>query len=329
MISRRNVLRSGALASIAMPLVARTAFAEGDDWPNKDIHAICGFPPGTGADIFVRFYGRKLQDAAGKTVIIENKTGAFGNIATEYVARSKPDGYTVFIAPGSSFLAASPSLFKKLPFDPVNDFEHVTTLSKLPFILVVSGDSPYKSVAELTAYLKQQGDKASYASLANTGLVSSELYKAQFGLNTVEVKYKDAMAALQDLWGNNVAFTHIDPAGGGAHIKSGKLRALATSAAERLKALPDIPSAKEAGITNSNIIAWWSVHVPKGTPKPVVQKLEKWFNEIAIADDTKAFLANSGSDPFPGNSQMLKDLLVSDIKAWSEYVKIAKIEPYS
>src|SRR6185295_14652176 len=143
--------------------------------------------------------------------ITENKVGAFGNIATEFVARSKPDGYTLYIAPGSSFLAAAASLFKKLPFDPVNDFEHVTTLSKLPFILVVSGDSPYKTAADLTAYLKQQGDKASYGSAANTGIVSSELYKANFGLNTVEVKYKEAGALLNDLWGNNLAFTHLDP----------------------------------------------------------------------------------------------------------------------
>ncbi|HVG51458.1 MAG TPA: tripartite tricarboxylate transporter substrate-binding protein, partial [Xanthobacteraceae bacterium] len=148
MISRRKLLQSAAVASVAMPYVGREAFAQAD-WPARDIHAICGFPPGTGADIFVRHYARKLQEASGRNIIVENKTGAFGAIASEYVARSKPDGYTIFIAPGSSFLAAAPSLFKKLPFDPVNDFEHVTTLSKLPFILIVSGDSPYKNVADL------------------------------------------------------------------------------------------------------------------------------------------------------------------------------------
>ena len=107
MFSRRELLRSAALASVAMPFVARNSFAQ-DVWPSREIHAICGFPPGTGADIFVRFYAKKLQDVAGKTVIVENKTGAFGAIASEYVAKSKPDGYTVFIAPGSSFLAAAP-----------------------------------------------------------------------------------------------------------------------------------------------------------------------------------------------------------------------------
>jgi tripartite-type tricarboxylate transporter receptor subunit TctC len=326
MLSRRELLRTAAVASLATPSIARLSFAE-DAWPSREIHAICGFPPGTGADIFVRFYAKKLQEVAGKTVIVENKTGAFGNIASEYVVRSKPDGYTVFIAPGSSFLAAAPSLFKKLNFDPVNDFEHVTTLAKIPFLLVVSGNSPYKTVAELVTYLKQQGDKASYGSLANTGLVSSELFKAQFGLKTVEVKYKDAAGGVNDLVGGNIVFMHIDPAGGGGFIKEGKLRALATSAANPLEALKGIPTAKDAGITNSNIIAWWSVHMPKGTPKPILDKLETWFNKIAVEDDTRAFLKVGGSDPFPGNSKMLKELLVSDIKAWHEYVKIAKIEP--
>jgi tripartite-type tricarboxylate transporter receptor subunit TctC len=203
------------------------------------------------------------------------------------------------------------------------------TLSKLPFILIVSGDSPYKNVAELTADLKQKGDKGSYASVANTGIVSSELYKANFGLNTVEVKYKDAGAMLNDLWGHNIEFAHLDPVTAMAHLKTGKLRALATSSKDRFVSLPDIPSAAEAGINNSDIIAWWSVHMPKGTPKPIIDKLETLFNQIAVDEETKKFLANLGSDPFPGNSQMLKDLLVKDTAAWHEYVKIAKIEPYS
>jgi tripartite-type tricarboxylate transporter receptor subunit TctC len=328
MFSRRDLLRSAAAASVAMPAISSGAFAQGA-WPSRDIHSICGFPPGTGADVFVRFYNNALQARVGKTIITENKPGAFGNIATEYVARAKPDGYTLYVAPGSSFLAAAAALHRKLPFDPVNDFEHVTTLSKLPFILIVAGDSPYKNVADLVKFLKEKGDKASYGSAANTGLVSSELFKANFSLPTVEVKYKEATAMLNDLWGNHIAFAHLDPVTAGAHLKSGKLRALATSSRERFKALPNVPSAAEQGITNSNLIAWWSVHMPKGTPKPILDRLEKEFNQIAVAEDTVKFLALGGSDPFPGNSKVLKDTLVADIKAWADYVKIAKIDPIS
>jgi tripartite-type tricarboxylate transporter receptor subunit TctC len=325
MLTRRTLLQS-AVAAAGVPALPGDLLAQTDNYPARDIHSICGFSAGSGADVFVRFYGKLLQDRAGRTVITENRTGAFGNIATEYVAKSKPDGYTLFIAPGSSFLAAAPSLFKTLAFDPVNDFEHVTTLSKLPFLLVVAGDGPYKTVADLVAYLKDKGDKASYGSIANTGLVSSELFKANFGLKTVEVKYKAFPNMLNDLWNGNLAFAHWDPIGAAAFIANGKVRALCTSSRERFRALPNIPGAAEMGITNSNIIAWWSVHAAKGTPKPILDKLERWFNEIAASEEHVKFLMPFGSDPFVGNSAMLKDLLVKDIQAWREYVKLANIE---
>ena len=325
MISRRRILQSAGGAVLATPFLQRQTFAQ-EVWPAREIHAICGTPPGSGADTIVRFYARKLQEVSGKTVIVENKPGAFGNIATEYVARSKPDGYTIFIAPTSSYLGASPSLFKKLAFDPINDFEHVAPLLKNTWILAVAGDSPHRTAAELTAYLKEQGDKASYGSLANTGLVSTELYKANFGLKTVEVKYKETLGALNDLWAGNLAFIHIDPTGGGAHFKSGKLRPLATASAERMQSIKDIPSAREVGIMNSDVIGWWSVEMPKGTPKPVLEKLEAWFGQITAAEDTRAFLANVSCDPFPGSSAMLSELLVKETNNWKEYVRIARIE---
>ncbi|MDF2118005.1 tripartite tricarboxylate transporter substrate binding protein [Roseiarcaceae bacterium H3SJ34-1] len=326
MISRREILLGAAGASLAAPALMDSASGQ-QAWPNRDIHAICGFPPGTGADVFVRFYGKMLQDRVGRTVITENKSGAFGNIASEYVAKSKPDGYTIYINPGSSFLAAAPALFKKLPFDPINDFEHVTTLAKLPFLLLVAGDSPYKDVAGLVKALREKGDKSTYGSLANTGLVGSELFKVNFGLSSVEVKYKDAGALFNDLLGGNIDFVHLDPGTSSGQMLSGKVRALATTSKERFKALPDVPSAAEAGIANSDLIAWWSVEVPKGTPKPILDRLEKEFNAIAASEEHLKFAASLGNDPFLGNSTMLKELLIKDTRAWSEYVKLAKIEP--
>ena len=325
MFSRRHLLRSAAAASLTMPALVRGSFAQ-ESWPTRDIHSICGFPPGTGADIFVRFYGKALQDRVGKTVITENKVGAFGNIATEYVARARPDGYTIYVAPTSSFFAAAAALFKKLPFDPVNDFEHITTLSKLAFLLVVAAEGPYKDVASLVKDLKAKGDKASYGSIANTGLVGSELFKANFGLPTVEVKYKDAGAMFNDLVGGNIAFVHIDPATAAGQLKAGRLRALATTSKERFNALPDVPSAAEVGITNSDLIAWWSVSVPKGTPKPIIDRLEKEFNQIAASEEHRKFANSLGNDPLIGNSAMVKDLLVKEIKAWDGYAQLAKIE---
>ena len=205
----------------------------------------------------------------------------------------------------------------------------MTTLFKLPFILIVSGDSPFKSVADLTGYLKQRGDQASYASVSTVSLVSAELFKAQFGLKTVEVKYKESSAALADLWGGNVVFLYLDPAGSAAHIAAGKLRALAVTTANRVEALSDIPGSAEVGIMNSDLFSWWSVHTPKGVPKPILDKLEWMFNQIAVEPDTKAFLAKTGSDVFPGNAKLARELLVKGVKDWGGYVKLAKIEPLS
>ena len=168
----------------------------------------------------------------------------------------------------------------------------------------------------MTAYLKKQGDKASYGSAANTGLVSSELYKKSAGLLTVEVKYKDPLGMLNDLWAGNIAFTHLDPVTILAHLKSGKLRALATSSKEPFKSLPGIPSAAEAGIQNSDLIAWWSVVTPKGTPPQIRDRLAKIFNEFVVSEGHTKFLEQIGCDPFIGDAATARDLLVKDIEAW-------------
>src|SRR3954469_13202941 len=173
MISRRTFVAVGA-ATIAGRGLVTSAHAQ-ETWPPTIMKTICPFPPGSGADIVVRFYAKALQDRTGKTVVVENRPGAFGNIAVEALARSKPDGVTVGIVRASA-TAAAPALFKQVTYDPVNDFDQVTTLNRVPWLLVVAGDSPIKSVAELTAQLKKLGDKGSYGSVPNSGLVSSELY---------------------------------------------------------------------------------------------------------------------------------------------------------
>src|SRR5262249_6728246 len=154
-------------------------------------------------------------------------------------------------------------------------------------VLLVAGNSPYKTVADLVADLKAKGDKASYGSVSTVSLVSAELFKQQFGLQTVEVKYKESPNAMNDLIGGNLSFVYVDPAGSAAHRQSGKLRALAVTTKNRLEALKDIPSSGETGIANTDLYSWWTVHTPKGTPQPIQDKIEKIFNEIAIAPDTK------------------------------------------
>src|SRR5262245_30855273 len=276
MTSRRKVLQS----AFALPLVAalpRASFGQADDYPSREIHSICMFPAGTGADIVVRYYSRKLQDVANKPVIVENRVGAAGNIATEYVARSKPDGYTLFIAPASSIIPPARFLFKQLGYDPDKDLASVALLATLPFILFVPGDSPIKSVAELVDVLKKKGDKGSYGSSTTVGQVCSEMFKEQFGLNTVEVKYRSGLDGLNELIKHQLDFYFTDPGTTKAMVADGRLRPLMVTTSRRSSVLPDLPAASEVGMKNLDLDSWWSVHVPAGTPGPVIQRLSAWF----------------------------------------------------
>jgi tripartite-type tricarboxylate transporter receptor subunit TctC len=325
LFNRRQFVRNAAAATAITPALSSGAFA--DAYPEHEIHSIGMFPAGSGADVMVRYFSNKLSEMVGKTVVVENKAGAFGNIATSYVARAKPDGYTIYIAPGSSVLAAAPSLFRTLNYDPVNDFDHITTLFRVAFIQIVDAKSPFKTVDDLTKYLKEKGDKASYGSVANTGLVSSELYKKSAGLNTVEVKYKEVQSMLVDLLAGNIAFCHIDPTSVLGQLQDNSIRPLSTSSVQRIKLLPNVPGSAEAGIKDLDVIAWWSVHTPKGTPKAIVDQLEVWFNKLARDEEVGKWLINIGCDPYPGDHNLVRQLLDKDTKAWVDYVKLANIQP--
>lgn len=328
MRSRREVVRTGlAAGALGLGSPVSLAWAQSTTYPSEIIHSLCMFAPGSGADVKVRFYANKLAQKIGQAVVVENRPGAMGYIATEAVARARPDGYTIYIAPGSSMLAAAPYLFKTLKFDPIRDFEHITTLNFSAFVLCVSGSRPFANVADLTAYLKQKGAAASFGSIAPPGLVASEMYKAKFGLETVEVKYRDQSPLIVDLLNGVIDFTHIDYITVAGLIMAGQVRPLALASAQALAAIPGVPGAEAAGIPDMNIRNWWSVHVPARTPRAICDKLEALFNAIAIEPDTIKFLADNGSDPMPVNAAMLKELLVQETKDWSGYAKLARIEP--
>ena len=324
--AHRKWLLQTALA-LAVLFVTLPALAQ--DYPTRDIHAICTFPAGTGADVYVRFFSDKLSVLAGKPVIVDNRGGAFGNIGTEAAAHSKPDGYTLLIVPGSSTMAAALSGFKKLPFDPIQDFTPVTTLAKLCFVIVVDPKAPFKSMADLTAHLKAKGAKASYGTSANTGVVAAELYKKHAGLPEVaKVQYKENGTAMNDMYAGTLDFLSVDTAWAMEQIKSGRLRALAVTSVDRSSVLPDVPTMVQAGVKDyGDVTPWWAVFVPAKTPQPIVNKLEGWFNQVVASPDTKKWLNNLGGDPFPGNSKMLGEVLARDIKRWAEYYKLAGIEP--
>ncbi len=314
-----------ALAALALGVVASPAVAQ--QYPARDLHIINGYAAGSGADVIVRYWADKLQKISGKAVIVENKPGASGNIAMEAAARSKPDGYSIYMTAGSS-MANSVSLFKNLQVVPTKDFAMVTTLLRLSFVLVVGPKSPVKSVAELTALMKTKPDNGLYGATAPSGIVSAELYKSVTGLKTTFVSYKDASSALVDLVDGGIDWMFMDPIAALEHMRAGRIRGLAVGAAEKVLAIPELPSMKEAGIEGVDVVAWWAVAVPAGTPRPIVDQLATWFNQITATDESKGFINRVvGGDPFVGNPDMAQKLLESDTVRWRDYIKTAKIEP--
>jgi tripartite-type tricarboxylate transporter receptor subunit TctC len=314
-----------AVLSLLVPLLL-TSPAHAQDYPTRDITTVCPFAAGTGADITVRYFSAKLSDVLGKPVIVLNKAGATGNIASETVAKAKPDGYTISITPASSTMAAAPHLYKKLPFDPVKDFTPVTTLASLSFVLIVDARKPIHSVADLIAHLKAR-DGGFYGGSNNTGIVAAELFKDAIGIDAKRVAYKNIADSVNDMIAGHTDFTFTDATWVVEQAKAGRIRALAVTSARRSSVLPDVPTLAEAGFPGIELEPWWGVFLPAGAPQPVVTKLASAFDRILATPETTEFLTRFANEPFPGTPDSLRDLLAKEIKRWGELVKLAKIEP--
>jgi tripartite-type tricarboxylate transporter receptor subunit TctC len=315
------------VVAVATSAAILTSSAIAQEYPTREIRAICNFAVGGGGDILVRYFSDQLSKQLGRPVIVENRPGAQGNIATDLLAKSKPDGYTIMITPGSSTLAAAPYLSKTLPFDPIKDIQPVTTIAKLNFAFAVSANNPARNMAELREQLRKKPNHGSWGTSNNTGQVSGELFKEMSGLQSLFVNYKTTGQALTDLLGGQLDFMVFDATFLATQVKGGKIRLLAVTGATRTETLPDVPTMQEAGFKGYDISAWWGVVVPAGTPQPIVNRLESVFNQIVRSNETKEFLARVATDPLLGNQKMMAAMVQKDMERWKQWVKLAKIEP--
>ena len=309
---------------LALALLVSHAHAQ--DYPARDIRSVCNFAPGSGADIIVRWYSERLSRLAGKPVVVENKPGAQGLLATDYVAKSKPDGYTILITPASSTLATAPHIFKKIPFDPAKDFAPVTTINSLPFVIAVDAAKPYRTVDDFVKALRGKEGHGFYGTQSNTGQVSAELFKEKLGLKTAYVPFKITGEAFTSLLAGNIDWMSVD-ATWAITQHPHKVRILAVTSAKRSTSLPDVPTLAELGLKDFDIAPWWGVVVAAGTPRPIVERLAGWFNEITNSEETRKFLARAALDPLPGSPESMAALLKTDTERWGGYVRLAKIEP--
>ena len=307
--------------------LAGTAPALADDYPEHELHSIVNFQAGSPMDILTRWYGARLSELARKPVIVENKLGAQGAIATDYVARANPDGYTFMITPASSTLAEVAFIFKRLGFDPIKHFDPVMLMAKSGLVVVVDAKNPVNAIAELTEALRKKPGNGAYGALTNISIVAAELFKAKTKLLTNQVFYKGIFENLLDLYGGQIDFAALDPAAAFEPIRAGKIKALAVTSATRLRALPNVPTMQEAGLANYDLTPWVGLVVPAGTPPPIVDKLAAWHREINATDDAKKALLAFGMDPLEGDAAAMAALLKRDIARWAGFVKLAKIAP--
>jgi tripartite-type tricarboxylate transporter receptor subunit TctC len=314
----------GMSAALVLALGASQA-ARADAYPSQDIRFICAFPAGSGADVIVRYFAEKVRHIANRTIIVENKTGAAGNIAATYTARARPDGYTVYVHAGSS-TAANMHLFKKPPVDAAKDLQVVATINQQPFMVMVPANSPYKTLGELTAAMKQKGDKANYAQSNTTGRVMGALYRRSTGVQAVEIAYRTANDSVNDFTSGRLDYGMMDPVFALSQARAGRLRNLAVSTPHRMQAVPELPTMTEAGVPGVEMMGWFAAMVPAGTPRPVVDTLNKWFNQVLATEETKKFLNSYGGDPFISTPDEGQALMRKTVKEWEGYVEAANIE---
>ena len=312
---------------VAAAVVAAVPAMAQEDYPNHTVTVICGYPAGNGADVITRYFADKFKDAVKQPAIVENKPGAQTALAATFVARAKPDGYTLFITAGNSTMASNPYLFKTLQYDPVKDFIPTTTIAKLPFLVTVGPNSPAKSVKDLVEILKKKGTKASYGYSNSFGQAAAALFTKLTGTTPLPVAYKATATAMTDMLSGELDFIIMDSSFGVQQAKHGTIRALAVTTADRSPVAPEYPGMAEAGVPGYDLSAWWAVWVPANTPAPVVKKLETVFNQIDATDETKTFLLNIGAAPMPGTTESAKALLPKELEKWGKVIKEANIQP--
>lgn len=308
-----------ALTALALPAQSQTAY------PNKTIKIIVGFPPGQATDVIARAAARKLQDALGQPVVVENKPGAAGIIGSETVAKAPADGYTLLVG-SSGTMAINPSLYSKLPYHPLRDFQPVSLLSTVPLFLAVNPQFPAQTAADLVKLAKASPGKYSYGSAGSgvTSHLTMELFKHQEGIHLVHIPYKGSPAAVTDLISGQVhAMIDTGPALL-PHMRNGLVRVLAIASKNRIAAAPQVPTMAEAGLGAFEAPAWVGLAVPKGTPRDVVNTLHKalvshWRDAPDVRDQLQAL----GAEPSEMTPEQFTQYIQSEIDKWGLAVKLS------
>lgn len=319
MFGRRQFGVALGAAAFAAPAIVRA-----QKFPTGRVTIVVPFPAGAATDITARVYAERLTALWGQPVVIDNKGGGNGIPAAESVARAKPDGLTIF-ATSAMTQAVNPAIYDKLPYDPIESFEPITRMGVSPFVLLVDAKSPLKSAAELTARLKAEPGKHNFGAGSLPARVASELYKMAAGVEAVYVGYKSNPQAIPDVQSGLLTFMMIDTTNAKIAIDRGALKGLLLTDTERWPALPDLPTAAEAGLPDLGLTTWTGFYAPKGTPREVVQKINADIHAAAATPEVLARLESLGGAPKLMSLEAFAAFGRSEKDRWGEIIRRANI----
>jgi tripartite-type tricarboxylate transporter receptor subunit TctC len=307
-------------------LLVPQAMAGAAPYPAKPIKIIVPFPAGSGTDNGARVLSKWLTAQTGQPVIVDNRPGASGFIAAQAAATAPPDGYTLLLTTNTTH-AANPAMFKKLPYDPVNDFEPVSMVGSAGLLLLVPADSPHKDIGSFLAQLRAGGKRLHFGTGNSSSRIAGELLKTATGGDLLAVPYKGTPPALTDLMGGQIDFMFCDIGAALPLVTSGKLRALATSGADRELLLRDVPTLQEAGLKDFEMTVWSAAFVPAKTPKDIVAKLSELFRAALADPAVRQEFSNTGGRSRGSTPDELRAFVKSEMAKWAAAVKTAGIQP--
>ena len=297
-----------------------------DSYPSKPITLVAVFGPGSASDTICRVIAQPLSAALNESVIVENRPGANGALAAQYVARSAPDGYTLLMGTNSP-LSAVPFMMKSLPYDAVKDFTPITRVGSFTLMLVVHPSIPAKNMKELIDYAKDNPGRLSFASANTSGIVAGETLKHWAEIDMLHVPYKSPPPALQDLVAGRVSMMFTDLTTGLPHVQSGALRALAVTRLHRSSLFPELPTMDEAGVTGFDMDSWAGIVAPAGTPPEIVTRLNTELRKIIDSPDIKKMLGRVGFEAFSSSPKEMEDTIKVQLGKWGKMIKDAGIHP--
>jgi tripartite-type tricarboxylate transporter receptor subunit TctC len=324
-LSRRSLLR-GAAALGSVSLLPRRGGAA--DWPTRPVKLIVPFAAGGTTDILARVVAAKVSEEFGQQFIVENKTGAGGNIAADAVAKAEPDGYTFLVGtPGTH--AINPFVFKNMNYDPLKDIAPVIIIARVPNLCSVTNSLPVKSVAELVAYAKAKPGELFYGTpgLGSTAHVSTELFKSMTGVDMAHVPYKGSAPALTDLIAGRVQLMIDNLPAAQPFADASQIRPLAVSTATRWPLLPDLPTIAEAGVPGYEAASWFTIAAPAKTSKEIIGRLNASVDKFLKTEDGIARLRKLGAEPAGGSADDMQRYVVAETEKWGKVAKFAGIKP--